>query len=533
MPRFQGRPGTLAMVLALPLAIGSQLTACDPAPVAPISEPLIFVRGGVLAPAGTPGQALPDGHVLVERPWRPGESVVVGAAQATAPARAECVPLFHQDLGDVQRLIAMGGEAPNTSMAWSPDAGSRLAVGSYTGEVLVLDGWTGEVIARRGFAETMVKHVAWSADGATLYAAEQSPDANVYALDPTTLAPRWTLRLADLVETSAAPSGEDVYGVYKLPAAYGMEVMANGSLLIAALHSWPDSEGARHNASQLLVVSPNGEIQARWPETPADATLKHPRVFGDRVAVVVGRSADGPAPTDLPIGGIQILSLPNLTPIQSVTTPALEPWFKTANVWEALDLDAEHLLMGFGDGRLRIVNRAGEDRLSLTTGAPVMAGEVPILAGIGWGLLRNGQAVFNTSGTQIPYGALSENMRPPTQHPNENGLWIVNLDGEPAWSWTGPYNIVGLSMGADARHLVVGAGARSADTRRDLYGALIFDMDGPDRGGEDRLEAICPTQGPVFFRQALSADGRLALSENPWREEDGAVSGTYRVTVLR
>ncbi|MEL6342600.1 MAG: hypothetical protein AAFV53_05670, partial [Myxococcota bacterium] len=160
---------------------------------------MIFVRDGVIAPGGSSGQALADGRRFIARDWSPGESVTIDGVTGAAPARAECVPLFHVDLGDVSRLVAMGGAAPNTALAFSPDDGARLAVGSYRGELLIVDGWTGAVQQRKRLAETMIKQVTWSADGQTLYAAEQSPDANLYALDPATLSPKWTLRLADIV----------------------------------------------------------------------------------------------------------------------------------------------------------------------------------------------------------------------------------------------------------------------------------------------------------------------------------------------
>jgi hypothetical protein len=514
------------------------LTACgEDTPAPPASPPaeLVFVRDAVIAPAGATGQVLPDGRVLVDQPWTTGQPVAVGGAEGVAPRRAECVPLYQQDLGDVQRLIAMGGGPPNTDLAWSPD-GSRLAVGTHTGEVLVLDGWTGEVQARQRFAETMVKHVAWSPDSGTLYAAEQSPDANVMALDPATLAARWTLRLADIVETTAAPSGEDIYGVYDLPAAYGLHVLDGGDLVLSALHSWTDEAGVARNRSQVLRVTPDGRIAAHWPESPADATLKHPQVSGDRVAVIVSRSADGPPPADLPLGGVQVLSLPDLVPIRRATTPPLAPWFTKANIWGALDIDARsgRLLMGFGDGRVRVLEDDGTDALLLSTGAPIMAGDVPIHASIGWGLLHGDRALFTTSGTHIPWGAASPETRPPSVHPSENTLWAYDMNGELAWSWTGGQAIQGITLGADGRHLVAGAGDRETDSRRDLYGALVFDLEGaPVRSGDDRLRAFCPTEGPVFFRQALSADGRLAVAEHPYADEDGAVKGAYRVTVLR
>lgn len=504
----------------------------------PPSGELIFVRDGVIAPGGSSGQALADGRRFIARDWSPGESVTIDGVTGAAPARAECVPLFHVDLGDVSRLVAMGGAAPNTALAFSPDDGARLAVGSYRGELLIVDGWTGAVQQRKRLAETMIKQVTWSADGQTLYAAEQSPDANLYALDPATLSPKWTLRLADIVGTSSPPDGDDLYGIYSLPGVYTLKALSSGELLISALHSWTDAETEKkQNASQILRVESDGQILARWPEMPVSATFQH-MVLDEAeklAALTVNRSAAGSPPESVPIGGVQVLSLPDLTPMFGITAPPLEPWFRKSYIWNGLDISSTQraLYMGFGDGRVMLANLDGEVVLEKQLGAPVMAGAVPIHASVGWGFLHDGGVVFSTSKTLIPYGAASNALRPPTAHPNENTLWSIGADGVVRWSWTGSQQIEGLSLSDDRAHLLVGAGDRQTDDRRDLYGALVFDLGGPARSGEDRLEAFCPTAGPVFFRQRMAPDGRVAVSEHPYLEGDGTVKAAYQITVLR
>lgn len=487
---------------------------------------LVFLRDGLIAPGGDEGRALADGRRFLERDWRPGEVVRAAGLEAIAPVQPECRALFSVPLGEVDRLIAAGG-SPDTALAWAPDG--RLAIGSHKGELLVVDGWTGAVLARRGLAETMVKALAWSADGATLYAAEQSPDALVYALDPETLATEWSVRLADFVDSSVAPAGEDLYGVYSLPGAYGLAVLADGSILVAALHSWSDG-GLRKNRSQLLRISAAGSVIGRWPETAADATFLHPRVSGDRAVMSVGRSADGPPPAGLPIGGVVVIALDTMTPVMSASTPPLEPWFKEATVWGALDVSDDAVLAGYADGRVRVYGLDGALRWEGGSGQPILAGDVPIFASIGWGFLHDGGVVYATGNTHIPWGAAAPDLRPPTAHPEENSLWSIDGVGRPRWSWTGEQRIEGLSLGEDGRHLAVGAGERIAEERRDLYGGLIFDLQSDEPG---QPEVWCPTEGPVFFRQALAADGRLALAEHPTLGSDGASRGAYRVTVVR
>ena len=97
--------------------------------------------------------------------------------------------------------------------------------------------------------------------------------------------------------------------------------------------------------------------------------------------------------------------------------------------------------------------------------------------------------------------------------------------------FTRPANVL-VAEEPDGRRLVVGAGIRSTDERRDLFGALVFRLDGQGAGRE-RLEVTCSTSSPVFFRHTVVDDGRVAVSEVPWKLDDGAVAGAYRVTVLR
>ncbi len=470
-----------------------------------------------------------DGEV-VPTSWSPGQQLEHEGRVATAPHRAECITLFGVGLGDVSREVAMGLPAPDTALAFSPD-GSLLAVGSYRGEVLVLDGWTGEVVADKQLSETMVKFVAWSADGQTLYAAEQSPDAFVHAFDPRTLEVRWSFRVADEVESSPLPPAEEKYGVYDLPAAFGMAALHDGGLVMTAMHGWNTPEG-RRNASRVLRLDADGKLVDAWPEAGvADATFKHPRVDleGDRIVFAVHRTASGEAPTDLPIGGIQVLSLSGLEPVVSVIAPALEPWYDTPFVWEALDVDGDAVFMGFGDGRVLLFGQDGTERLALTPGTPILSGEVPIAASVGYGQFAGDLLIFQTSTTLIPWGAASPELRPPSTHPRENALWVHDLDGELSWTWTGEQELAGLTVLGDT--LVAGAGPRSSDSRADLYGALIFELSG-EGSGDERLRAFCPTEGPAFFRQTLTEDGRVAVTEFPYADEGGQ-HGTYRVTVLR
>ncbi|MBW1876814.1 MAG: hypothetical protein JRI25_05740 [Deltaproteobacteria bacterium] len=506
------------------------LAACATSPPAP--EGPVFVRDGVvLGTEVTGARALPGDRWLVEVPWTPGAEVVVGDSALRAPTMAECVPLFHVDLGDVAMRVAAKGAAPDTALAFSPD-GSLLAIGSYGGQLLLVDAWSGEVRARRRLAESMLKQVAWSPDGRVLYAGEQSPDAFLYALDAGSLETRWQARLADRVGSSAPPPADDLYGVYTLPGAYGVHVLPDGDLLVAAVHAWNPEEGARRNLSQMVLFSPDGAERARWPDEAVSVTLMHPRVGDGLVAVPVGRSATGPDPADLPVNGIQVLSLPHLEPVTAATYSPLAPWFTSVFLWEAVDIGGGALLAGLADGRVVRHELASGVSAQTDLGSPILAGDVPISAPIGHALLDDDRVVVVTGATTIPYGAAQTAMHPPAPHPNANALWVLDSALELVWTWRGPHDLEGLTTDPAGQTLVVGAGKRHSDGRRDLFGALVFDLAGEGTGAE-RLQTFCATEAPVFFRQVVTADGRVAVVEYPYTQAEGALAGRYQVTVLR
>jgi len=369
-------------------------------------------------------------------------------------------------------------------------------------------------------------------DGSAILVGEQSPDASLVALDPADLHTLAQLRLADEVQSSAPPGDDDPYGVYTLPAAYAVDDLADGEVLVSAVHGWNTPEG-RRNASRLLRLRLGEEgfsKVAAWPKQgAADA------VFGalavdpveGRVAVAVRRSAEGPDPAGLPVDGVQVLD-ERLVPLRALSYPVLEPHFDSVFVWEALGLRGHAVVAGMGDGRVA-VDRPGVRHVE-PVGAPVLSGDVPIAASIGHLAVHDDLVLAVTSRTNIPYGAARPDLRPPAAHPGENRLWgwrMVGTGLELAFTFAGPYDLQGLSV--EGQQAVVGAGPRQTDERTDLFGMLAFDL---DADGEDPLAAVCPTTSPVFWRHDLAEDGRIAAIEVPFRAGE-EVRGAYRLTVLR
>ena len=520
------------------------LLACQAGPPPDVA----FVRGGVLvrgAPAddATSRPLGADGWRLETRAWSPGETLTVAGHTFTAPAHPECLAVLSVPLGDVAAHIGAGGEPPDTDLAFSP-RGDRLAVGTWRGEVLIVDAWTGRIEARRKLGEALVKRVAWSPDGATLFVVEQSPDAALRALEAERLHDRWSWRLADRVETSPPPAAADLYGAYQLPTAFDLLVQPDGGVIVNAAHGWPGPDGARRNRSQLLRFSAHGELVAQWPTEPAPVILQALRQDGDRLAVTVIHTAD--APTTVPHGVVVVLDA-QLRPQGKISLSPQGPLFPKPWVWSAFDLRGDRLLTGFGDGRVQVRSlpptgvAAPRDldlpeldaplRVDVGPGVPTQVGGVPIAASVGFGVLGPDFAAAITSGTTVPFGAASPETRPPVPHAGANTLFGWSWPNAAPWQWSGEPQLEGLTLQPDGRALIVGGGRRQGDDRRDLFGATVLNP--AASADEDRRITTCRTAAPVFFRAAATDDGRVAVVEHPWLTATGEVAGAWQLTLLR
>lgn len=502
--------------------------ACDAGPepqelAAPsaVVQP-IFVRDGQIVP-GAGGQLLPGGRSLQPLSWTPN-SMVNG--QPT-PLQAECVPLFSVELEDQSHLASLGAPTPDTALAFSPD-GQKLAIGSFGGNLLVVDGWSGEVLVKKKVAEGMVKQLAWSADGATLYVGEQSPDAMLSALDPQSLAPRWSVSLASDLGTSPLPPAEDVYGPYSLPGVYKLIVLEDQSLLVVGTHGWAPTPESRQNRSRIWRFNKAGEIVASWPPaSTADAILLHPVVFGQYLLASVSRSATGPEPAGLPIGGVALFNLEDLRMRWGQRFDPLKPYFSSVFVWEALGLSDHAAMVGLGDGRAFLLSLQGEILKTLSPGVPVLSQGIPIATGVGFGALYGDTTYLLTTNTNIPYGSADPATRPPSAHPAQNTVHAFGSDGQVLWHRQLEHVLAGLDVSPDGQELLTTAGERVTDQRHDLFGAVVLDR----QTGE--IRSVCSTEGPAWFRPAYGPDGRrFAIAESSFLK-DGAVSGRYQVTVFR
>ncbi|RUM87466.1 MAG: hypothetical protein DSZ24_06090, partial [Thermodesulfatator sp.] len=189
------------------------------------------------------------------------------------------------------------------------------------------------------------------------------------------------------------------------------------------------------------------------------------------------------------------------------------------------------------DGRLFLFDlERGRLKTLLSLATPMVLGDLPVSASLGYGLFGPDGLLYVVSGeSTLPYGMPLSVDRPAGPHPAARTLWALDPEtGRILWRFVSPFRLQGLAISANARTLAAAAGAfRRRDVSVRQFGVLVFNLR-KKGGGLSRLSGYFPTAGPCFFHLAVSPDGTLvAAVETPWRDEWGRLYGKYRLLVLR
>ena len=449
--------------------------------------------------------------------------------------------LFRIPLEDVSFYVR-AGHPPDAFLAFSPDGG-LLAVGTFLGRLIVTSTKDGRILWQKRIPEAMVKRVAFSQDGRTIYFGEQSPDGFIYAVSATDGHPRWRFRLADDLLPGTPPEKGDIYGIYRQPGCYRLKVLEDDDLLVLGIHSWPDKKrGYWRRLSRVYRLSPSGRLRWAWPrEGPAELSL----IYADsdkkglRVAVVSTLPSDQ-LPPEYPYtpGTIYVLDGQRGKEVGRYRIPPLRPYYDRVSVWEsvAVDPQGEFAVVATSDGRGFIIDlKKIKPSKILALGTPIMVGGLPVSAMSSYSLISPRREIyFQTDTSSIPYGLNVSGNRPAGPHPNANTIWAVNPRGHILWRFSAPFRFQGLASDARGKVLATAAGASARGREAShQYGVFVFKTTRPG-GGLEKLIGYYPTRGPVFFHLALSPDGNLlALCETPYLDELGRQIGSYQVHVLK
>lgn len=545
----------------LSVGVLSLLWACTPSEPRDPSAHVTFVRGGI-AVDGMLGQVevKKEGERLSTRrlnldgkrqlllfDWEPGQpyQLYLGGQEQTQVAPQKPTPYRIRTVALEGDAVAASSAIPDVSLRFSTD-GRRLAVGTLFGELRVIDVLQGTTLLKKQVTEGMVKRVAFSPDGETVYAGEQSPDGFLYALDVRTGAERWRRRLADDLETSRPAAAGDRYGIYFLPGVFELQVLQDGRVVAAGTHSW-NVDGVQKNRSRLYVLQPDGSPDFLYPAGGAlDGNLVTFDVdpAGQRLVFAFSRSAQEPtrAREGIPVlsPGVYALDLVEKKPTWQKVFEPLTPHFKEVFIWEGLALspDGTRCLVGLGDGRVALLDATVPGPtpsvlLEQALGAPLEVGGVPITTPVSYAHASPLGLYAQTNNSNIPFGTEATSRTPPAPHPAARTLFAWTPQGQEAWRFRGDFTPSGVFSSADGRWLMMTTANPSAEERTDRHGLVLLDAT-PGLSAEQRLVFSYATEGPVFFHADVSADGHwLAIAETPARKTDGrTVYGQWQLHVV-
>ncbi len=447
------------------------------------------------------------------------------------------------ELRDVSFYVR-AGHTPDVYLSFSRD-GKRLALGTFEGDLLVFEAATGKIILKKKIPEAMVKRVAFSPDGETLYYGEQGPQGAVCALSLSDGSRKWCFETARDLKRSAPPPAGDLYGIYHLPGIYRLKVLSEGDLLVLGVHSWFDRKRRNwRRLSRIYRLDREGRLKWAYPEKgPAPVTIIYADSdpSGETVAAVALlpsedetdlRRLSGPPPQSFLVlegkGGNLIFSY-RLKP--------LKPYFDRISAWEsvAVSRDGRWGALGTSDGRLfffDLKQRSLKKAFSLAT--PILIGGFPVSATLSYGVFGPRGNFYIISGeSTLPYGMPLTIDRPSGVHPSARTLFALTGGEGIGWRFSSPLKLQGLAISRNGKTLAVAtAPFRHGKARVRQFGVLVFDLERRG-GGLEKLVGYFPTQGTCFFHLAVSPDGRLvAVVELPWKDELGRLFGKHRLLML-
>lgn len=507
------------------------LAGCAPAPG---PDAVTFVRGGLVVPASEAGTPLPDGRRLVPRDWAPGVLVHPPAGPAVrAPEHPTLVAWWSHPL-HTAGVTDAGAGLPDTALAFSPDSRS-LAVASESGELLVFDAATGRVRWHRMLTAGLYKSLAFAADGALLFAGEQSRAAALVAFDANTGAEAWRADLRPLLDADDAPRVTGRYARYALPAALKLVPLAGGGVVAAATQSWSAGDGWARR-SRLVRVDADGNTRWRFP---AERALHQSvvTVATDAAAqryVAFAANGTPPAPGPLATTGVGVLDTATGRWLGGHAFAALTANPPEAYIWEGLALapDGARGVVGLTDGRAFTFGLppARDTLVEHDVGAAVHVAGQPVVAGAGYALATPRALYVQTNDSRIgAWGGGGPSVRAPAPHPDAGTIWRF-AGGAPAGRYRGPFTCNSFAASADGAVVATVTTPPYEANPHARHGLLLLDATGP------ALQPLAhfPTAGPAFFRPAVAPDGFfVAVVECPGYDPTTRTRyGRYQVHLL-
>lgn len=393
------------------------------------------------------------------------------------------------DLGPIPSRNRISAEPVETVLAVGT---GTVWIGTADGRVLAADPHPFQVRASRQLAPGPIR--ALLPVGEDIVVAEQSPTGTVRRLRGSDLADLARLDLSDRLGQGDLPAMDDAYGIYQLPAAYGLARADADTLWVTGSRGWAEAGERRRRATVLRVRTSDLSIVGAWPAEGAVEAALHGAVPGPDGVLVAVRGA---AETGWSDGVLQFDA--TLAPASRPIAP-LSPWFKDVFVWDALAWAPAGPAAGSADGR---VTWWRPEALSVGLASPVLAGDVPLVAGV-VALAPWGDGLVATTGpTGVPWGTAAGVATPPDAHDGADTVWRIGPDATVRWAWFADAPIAAVLPDGDALDVAVsGVAGRRGVARLDATGAVLGFV-----AFEGFAGPLARTDGALFAVERPDPDG--------------------------
>ncbi len=497
-------------------------------------------------------QRLDANRVFLQCRWQPNENYQFRLSKnettVTSPLKPEPYLIRTVELDGLLSLMEnLRQPAKPTAVALGTGSASnteKLAVATDSGHLAILQPFTGETLWKTRISEGYVRRVAFSPNNALLYVGEQASDGFIYCYNLTAHTPtlRWKYRTADDIETSTPNDPGSVYAWISYPGQSCMQTLANGDLLVAAVHSWTENDTPRKRSQLYRFDSETGDVTWKWPDD--SAVSKIIRWFdtsadGETLALVTdaGHNLQGAADAKgTGNGTLVVLNANDGREKWLADIEPLPPYFSQVTFWRGVSVspDGQFINVTTDDGRAFIFDVNNPEPIwqeNLTT--PLEVSGIPIVATSGTIDATDAAALFVTGDTYIPYHLQKGAQRPSGAHPNAMTLFAYSWTGEKIWQWQLENMPQGLRIDAADRYALLSVSKRAQDPNESLHGLSMFDLTASG-GGLSKYLYTYRTEGQLpYDTLAISADGALiVIVETPIAMPDETMRGKNRVHVL-
>ncbi|MDE0635916.1 MAG: PQQ-binding-like beta-propeller repeat protein [Candidatus Poribacteria bacterium] len=487
-----------------------------------------------------PSLKLDEKRVLLQLAWHPNKSYRfrLGKSITEVASPLKPVPYLIRTIeldGLLSLMENLRQPAKPTAIAVGHGTNvDKLAVATDRGHLAIVHPITGETVWKTRISEGYVRHIAFSPDNTLLYIGEQAADGFIYCYELTGAKPklRWKYRTAVDIETSTPSNPESVYAWVSYPGQSCMQMMPNGDLLVAGVHSWTHNEMPQRRSLLYRFDAETGNVKWKWPRE--GTTQKIFRWFdvdaeSKTLALVMDESGKGN-------GTLSVLDVESGTEKWHADFEPFAPYFKGVTFWRGVSMspDGKFINVTTDDGRAYIFDvNTPEPIWDENLATPLEVSDVPIIATTGTIGATDAAALFITGDTYIPYHLQKGAQRPSTMHPNGMTLFAYSWGGEKIWQWKLENMPQGLRIDAKGRYAALAVSKRSQDPNESLHGVSVFDLTAKGSGLAKYLYTY-RTEGQLpYDTLAISADGSsIAIVEIPIVMPDETLRGKNRVHVL-